>query len=243
MERGLWVRDGRGLHVRQAGDHVSRQRRARGAGARRRERLRHSALTGGPRGGDAAHDRRSQGGGAHGRSRASAGNGDDLARCDSEASGAGAVMWRRCAMVLAAIGALAALHACAPVERETLNARQLETPRFDPPPAPSGTALHTLRRDLTGEPGRAILSRFVPSQGAVLVIALLVMLAVGFDWNRPRHPRNLEMLALLPIGFLLFDCMRYFELFEDPIYWQLMDAVFIAIMAVSVFLLIRALLR
>jgi hypothetical protein len=146
-------------------------------------------------------------------------------------------------MVLAAVCALAVLHACAPIERETLSARQLETPRFDPPPPPTGTALHDLRRDLTGEPGRSILSRFVPSQGAVLVIALLVMLAVGIDWNRPRHPRNLEMLALLPIGFLLFDCMRYFELFQDPSYWRLMDAVFIGIMAFSVFLLIRALIR
>lgn len=152
-------------------------------------------------------------------------------------------MIRRCLLVLAAVAAVAAASGCAPAERETLNARQLETPRFDPPPPPTGTALHQLRQDLSGEPGRAMAGAFVPSQGAVLVISLLVMLAIGFDWKRPRHPRNLEMAALVPVGFLLFNCMRYFELFNDPTYWQVMDAVFIAIMAVSLFLLARALVR
>lgn len=141
-----------------------------------------------------------------------------------------------CAVVAGAGG-------CAAPEKETLTARQLDTPRFDPPPPPTGTALHELRQDLAGDPGRALIAKFVPSQGAVLIIALLVMLAIGIDWHRPRHPRNIEMIALVPIGFLLFDCMRYFELFQDPIYWQLMDAVFIGIMAVSVFLLARALIR
>ncbi len=69
------------------------------------------------------------------------------------------------------------------------------------------------------------------------------MLAVAFDWNRPRHPRNIELLALLPIGFLLFEVMRFFELLQDPIYWQLMDAVFIGIMFFSVLLLALALMR
>ena len=136
-----------------------------------------------------------------------------------------------------------ALGCAAPTERETLNARQLETPRFDPPPPPTGNALQELRQDLAGDPGRSLLEKFVPSQGAVLIIALLVMLAIGVDWNRPRHSRNLEMLALLPIGFLLFDCMRYFELLQDPVYWQLMDAVFIGIMAVSLLLFVLALVR
>ena len=54
--------------------------------------------------------------------------------------------------------------------------------------------------------GRPSLSpELVPSEGAALLIALLVMLAVAFDWNRPRHPRNIELLALLPIGFLFFE--------------------------------------
>lgn len=152
-------------------------------------------------------------------------------------------MIRRCFSIVAVLAVLAGVEACAPVEKETLNARQLETPRFDPPPPPTGTALHSLSQDLTGDPGRVLLTKFVPSQGAVLVIAVLVMLAIGIDWSRLAHPRNLEMLALLPIGFLLFDCMRYFELFQDPVYWLLMDAVFISIMAVSLYLLIASLIR
>jgi hypothetical protein len=152
-------------------------------------------------------------------------------------------MIRRFLFLLVAFVALVAGAACAPSPRETLNARQLETPRFDPPPPPTGSALHQLRQDAAGEPGRGLLMEFVPSEGATLIISLLVMLAIGFDWSRPRHPRNLELLALLPIGFLLFRCMRYFELFNDPTYWRLMDAVFIAIMAVSLFLLARALTR
>lgn len=128
-------------------------------------------------------------------------------------------------------------------QRETLNARQLETPRFDPPPPRTGTELLRLRQDLAGAPGRALLARLLPAQGATLLIGLLVMLVVALDYARPRHPRNIDLLALLPIGFLLFDVMRFFELFDDPAYWLLMDGVFIAIMAVSVFLLGRALWR
>lgn len=138
---------------------------------------------------------------------------------------------------------MSAMGCSAPTERETLNERQLETPRFDSPPPPTGTALHELRTDLTGPEGRSLLTKFVPSQGAVLVMALLIMLAVAFNWNRPGHPRNIELLALLPIGFLLFDVMRFFALLRDPVYWQLMDAVFIGIMFFSVLLLALALTR
>ena len=66
---------------------------------------------------------------------------------------------------------------------------------------------------------------------------VIVLLVVAFDFNRLSHHRNIELLALLPIGFLLFDVMGFFELFQDPVYWRLMDWVFIGIMAVSVFLL------
>ena len=83
----------------------------------------------------------------------------------------------------------------------------------------------------------------MPSQGAALLIALLVMIAVALDWNRPGRARNIELLALLPIGFLLFEVMRFFALLQDPTYWRLMDAVFIGIMFVSVLLLVLALMR
>lgn len=153
-------------------------------------------------------------------------------------------MMKRVVWMLVAIGlALGAVACTGPAERETLNARQLETPRFEPPPPPTGTALHELRADLTGPEGRSLLTKFVPSQGAALLIALLVMLVVAFGWNDPKHPRNIELLALLPIGFLLFEVMRFFALLQDPTYWRLMDAVFIGIMFVSVLLLVLAVMR
>lgn len=154
------------------------------------------------------------------------------------------MMKRLLAGLIIAIAVAAGAVAChEPRERDTLNARQLETPRFDPPPPPTGTALHELRTDLTGPEGRNLLAKFVPSQGGALLIALLVMLMVAFDWHRPRHPRNVELLALLPIGFLLFEVMRFFALLQDPAYWRLMDAVFIGIMLVSLLLLALALIR
>ncbi|HYB95888.1 MAG TPA: hypothetical protein VEC39_13020 [Vicinamibacterales bacterium] len=134
---------------------------------------------------------------------------------------------------------------CKPLEREPLNQRQLETPRFEPlPPDPGTSAVFgQIARDLTGDPGHAFLSRLIPSQATALWLATVILIVVGLDLTRPLHPRNLELLALLPIGFLLFDVMRFFELFDDPVYWRLMDWVFIGIMAVSLFLFARALAR
>ena len=141
-----------------------------------------------------------------------------------------------------------AFFGCAPagsLERSPLTERQLATPSFGPPPAApeSGQVISQLRRDLDSSSGHSLLSQLVPTQGAALWISLIVMLVVAVDFSRPFHPRNLEMLALLPIGFLLFEVMQFFELFEDPNYRLLMDWVFIAIMAVSLFLLGRALWR
>jgi hypothetical protein len=146
-----------------------------------------------------------------------------------------------CVLILAA----AAGSGCAPRERETLTARELETPRFTPPPpGPETTAtLDQIAADFAGPEGAAMLFRLVPSQGATLWISVIVLLVVAFDFSRPSHPRNIELLALLPIGFLLFDVMGFFELFHDPVYWRLMDWVFIAIMAVSLFLAGCALYR
>lgn len=154
-------------------------------------------------------------------------------------------MARRSVFLLGLLSLVVALAACEapPAEPYKLDRRALETPRFDPPPPPTGTALHELREDLMGPEGRDLIARLVPSQGGALLIALLVMLAVAFDWNRPGQPRNLELLALLPIGFLLFEVMRFFALLQDPTYWRLMDAVFIGIMFFSVLLLGLALMR
>ena len=152
---------------------------------------------------------------------------------------------RRLLGIMCVLGAAVAASACAPNERETLNERQLETPRFEPPPPGPGTgaAIDQLRADFDGPAGESFLLRLLPSQGATLWISVMVLIVVAFDFSRPWHPRNIELLALLPVGFLLYDVMRFFEFFQDPIYFQVMDWVFIGIMAVSLFLLGRALVR
>jgi hypothetical protein len=151
----------------------------------------------------------------------------------------------RCLAVIGVLSALSVAAACAPNEKQTLNERQLETPRFEPPPPGpgAGATIDQLRADFNGPSGESFLLRLLPSQGATLWISLVVLIVVAFDFNRPWHPRNIELLALLPIGFLLYDVMRFFEFFQDPVYFRLMDWVFIGIMAVSLFLLGRALVR
>ena len=64
----------------------------------------------------------------------------------------------------------------------------------------------------------------------MLWIALVVALMVGaFDYSPPRaSARNFVFLALLAIGFLLFNIMRFFEFLTDPTYFWVMDYVFTA---------------
>ena len=77
----------------------------------------------------------------------------------------------------------------------------------------------------------------IPTQSGVLLIAVLVALMVAFDYSRPLARRNFELLALLVIGLLLFNVMRFFELLADPTYFHVMDAVFIGIMTTSLVLI------
>src|SRR5918993_3685388 len=72
---------------------------------------------------------------------------------------------RRVAGVMCFVVVAAAFtSSCAPNERETLNARQLETPRFTPPPPGPGTAasIDQIAADFGGPGGTALLLRLVP---------------------------------------------------------------------------------
>ncbi len=153
-------------------------------------------------------------------------------------------MTRRYLLVLLTVGACAA--ACAPPsERVALTSRELETPRFNPPPPSQdlGATAGQLADHLTSPPGESLLLQLVPAQAGALWISLLVTLLVAIDLRWPWHPRNVDLLWLVPIGFLLFEVMEFFESFQDSTYWQLMDWVFIGIFVCSVALLIRALRR
>jgi len=66
---------------------------------------------------------------------------------------------------------------------------------------------------------------------------------VGFDTTEVLNPQNIELVSMLIVGVLLFDVMRFFNLLNDPIYFNLMDWVFSAVVGVGLWLFARALWR
>jgi len=129
--------------------------------------------------------------------------------------------------------------------KDVLTRRQLQTPTFGPapPPQPTRETLARLWSDLQRPAGSAFFLRLLPTQSGTLWIALIVALVVGFDTTRLRHPRNLELIGLLLVGFLLFDVLRFFNLLNDPTYFRLMDWIFSGVVAVSLWLAARAFWR
>lgn len=132
-----------------------------------------------------------------------------------------------------------------PPQREEMIPRHLENAVFEPPPPAQGlpAVLSAMWTDFMAQPTTPLLRAGVPTQSGVLLISLLVALIVAFNYARPGSPHNLELLAVLIIGFLLFNVMRFFALLKDSIYFHVMDAVFIGIMAMSLFLIGLALRR
>ncbi|HEX8028240.1 MAG TPA: hypothetical protein VF491_07265 [Vicinamibacterales bacterium] len=147
-------------------------------------------------------------------------------------------------LVVLIAGAIMAAH-YSPEPREQMIPRHLENAHFDPPPPapPTGQFVSTLWKDLWGPTGETFWRAMVPNQAGVLWIALAVMLTVAFDYARPRGARNFELMALLSLGFLLFNIMRFFELLGDATYFWVMDLVFTGIVAVSLSLIVLAVWR
>jgi len=129
-------------------------------------------------------------------------------------------------------------------EREPMNMRHLQNATFAaPPPSPGiGEVVRTVWNDFFAT-DEGLRRSTLPTQAGVLWIALIVALMVAFDYERPSHPRNLELLALLSLGFLLFNVMRFFDLLGNPVYFRVMDLVFTGIVAVSLALVALALWR
>ena len=127
----------------------------------------------------------------------------------------------------------------APTEREVMIPRHLENAVFHPPPPSPGVSasLSTVWTDFVGRRGTQWLDAMLPTQSGVLLISLIVTLMVAFNWAQPVSMRNLKLLALLVIGFLLFNVMRFFALLGDPVYFHVMDAVFIGVMTISLSLI------
>jgi len=144
-------------------------------------------------------------------------------------------------VVLACIAAVCIWAGRGPQERELL--REVYTPSFGdvPPKASLADTVVQLRRDLASRGGQAFLARLLPDQGGTLWIALLVALAVAFDFSRPRSARNIALVLMLLLGLTFFDMMRFFRIRLDPVYWRLLDLVFIVIFILNMALLVQAL--
>lgn len=161
---------------------------------------------------------------------------------DSHAGGAWPLLVTAVAISLAVLVIFVLVAQPATKRHDLLIRRNLETPTFEPAPPlkPSGETLAHIWSDLRQDAGTAFLNRTLPTQSGALWIALILALVVGFDTSKPRNPRNLDLMALLVVGFLLFDVMRFFSLLTDPIYFRVMDWVFTGVVATSLWLAARA---
>src|SRR5262245_44981144 len=108
------------------------------------------------------------------------------------------------AVVLLAVGALVIADAIY-VERHTpaKPLTEVYTPTFRhlPPTEPLRPTIAALRHDLLTPTGRQLLERTVPSESGVLWLALIVALVIGFDFEHPGNPRNLDLLLMQVLGF------------------------------------------
>ena len=149
-----------------------------------------------------------------------------------------------CAFLFLIVGTAFVVH-FASTQRDLLIPRHLHNTIFEPPPPNPGVGqvIATAWSDLKGEPGAGFLHSMLPTQAGVLWIALIVALVVAFDYSRPASARNFVFLALMAIGFLLFNIMRFFDYLTDPTYFWVMDYVYRAIMAINLFLVSVAVWR
>ena len=145
-------------------------------------------------------------------------------------------------LALAAFVALVRLIAPAPAPADHELLREVYSPRFArvPPPAPAGEVLSRVRTTLQRPEGNAFLRRWVPAQAGTLCLALLVALVVGFDFDRPRHPRNIDLLAAQALGFLFFDILTFAYRLRDPFWLALLWWVFSGIVILNLLLAARA---
>ena len=153
------------------------------------------------------------------------------------------------AFVVTAIVSVVIVIAAQPGNRshDPLTARQLETPTFSAPP-PAASVSQTLsqvwsdlRRQSTT--GGTFLKSLLPTESGAVWISVIVALMVGLDTAEILSPQNVELVSMLIIGVLLFNVMRFFDFLNDPIYFNVFDWVFSAVVLVGLWLFGRALWR
>jgi hypothetical protein len=116
------------------------------------------------------------------------------------------------------------------------------TPSFAPvPPAESaGTTVAKLWEHLRSPDGLAFVRRALPNEAGVLWLSLLLTLVIAFDFGRSSRARNLDVLSLQIVGFLLFGILGFLDRLRRPEFVHLMDWVFSGIVAISLGLVGRA---
>jgi hypothetical protein len=112
-----------------------------------------------------------------------------------------------------------------------------------PPSAPLAEAIPQWRVELRSPRGQQFLRHVVPDQAGALWLALILTLAVAFDFSRPRNPHNIELALLLAPGVLFFDVLAFVGFIERPVYRTLLELVFSGVFAITLALVVRAIWR
>jgi hypothetical protein len=155
------------------------------------------------------------------------------------------IAWRRFIVAVSVVAALLllllSLTQRAPAGRLT----EVYTPTFRrvPPAPPLRHTIAVLWNDLETPAGQQFLRRLLPSQGGAIWLSLIVAVAVAFDFDCLRNPRNIDLLVLQLLAFCMFEIIRFLRLLSDPVYVRLMDWVFIGVFVLNIVLIARALRR
>jgi hypothetical protein len=112
-----------------------------------------------------------------------------------------------------------------------------------PASAPLLESIERWRHDLSSPRGQQFLRRVVPDQAGALWIALLLALAVAFDFGRLRNPHNTELALMLLPGVAFFNVLRFIDLLQHPPYLRLLDIVFSVIFFGVLAIAVRGLWR
>ena len=112
--------------------------------------------------------------------------------------------------------------------------------------ASPGESLRALDARLREDPQLSIIRQALPDQAGVLWIALLVFLVVGFDYARPRSPRNIDLLIVQVIGWCLIgslDLLVTVSRRADATYYGLIRLMFTVVTGLSAVLIARMVWR
>ena len=135
--------------------------------------------------------------------------------------------------------------ACARQPHEKQPLLEVYMPSFSqvPPREPALQSLGTLASDWRNGGRKTLAADLLSAQGAAAALALAVILTVAWDFRRRGRSRNLDLLLMFTSGVLFFDVMRFFRVMHSPTYLNLLDWVFIAVVAVNLAVMARVVVR